>query len=586
MSYQASLNTRRNKALLAISNALLGRSEYCELQSDEVGYSSGVVAWSTIIKAGGRDWEIHILLTENFPDEPPIVRVPDATGLLLTNPHVFEKGYLCVIPDSSCIDSNNPVELFFYVIESAKRILEGTEDVDFQDEFSAYWNRSLSDTSIYCVVIDSPEKLPVLFNVFFSDKLICISASAESLNRWCENYFGKEVSIETNNTGILLKLEAPLLPTEHPESLYDLINLLSAKDREAYKLLTKQIISGFKKGFVLLTQRTENGYALGGLIYSGIGLTYKRSLHNGFRKGKIPSSILIKRSAKTLVGTKITRCSVERADHTWIHARGGDGVDFQRRSVMVIGCGSLGGYVAHFLSRAGVTDLTLLDNDRLEWANLGRHVLGADSVSRLKAEALSELLRKQMPHLRIVGISKDWRDALRENNTLFNDYDLIVSTVADWRCEQPLNYLSRNNKLPNILYGWLEPYAVAGHCLISIKGSGCLACKMKRFGHFKLKVAEFPGITLKREPGGCTHYQQYGPIALLPVASLISTNVLLYLNNPTRESILKTWISDQKHFSRANAEITEVWKNRINNKGYSKVYTTTWNASKDCQVCN
>jgi len=585
MSYPASLNTRRNKALLAISTALLSRSEYFKLQSDEIDYSSGVVAWSTTIEAGGRDWEIHIILTENFPDEPPKVRVPDATGLLLKNPHVLEKGYLCIIPDSSCIDSDNPVGLFFYVIESAKRILEGTEDVDFQDEFSAYWNRSLSDKSIECLVIDSPEQLPALFNVFFGNKIICSSASAESLKRWCENYFGKEVSIETNNTGILLKLKAPLLPTEYPDSLYDLTNLLSAKDREAYKLLTKQIISGFKEGFVLLTQKTENGYALGGLTYSGKGLTYKRSLHNGFRKGKIPPDILIKRSTNTLISTKITRSSVKRVDHTWIHARGGGGVDFQRRSVMVIGCGSLGGYVAHFLSRAGVTDLTLIDNDRLEWANLGRHILGADSVSKWKAEALSELFRKQMPHLRIVGISKDWRDALRENSTLFNDYDLIVSTVADWRCEQPLNYLSRNNKLPTILYGWLEPYAVAGHCLISVKGSGCLACKMNQFGHFELKVAKFPGITLKREPGGCTHYQQYGPIALLPVASLISTNVLLYLNNPIRESILKTWVSDQNHFSRTSAKITEVWKNRINNEGYSKVYTTNWTASKDCQVC-
>ena len=587
MSYQVSLNTRRNKALLAISNALLAESEYCKIQSDEVGYSSGVVAWSTTIKAKGRDWEIHILLTENFPDEPPKVRVLEAAGLILTNPHVFEKGYLCTIPDSSCIDSSDPVKLFFYVIESAKRILEGTEDVDFQDEFSVYWNRSLSDKSIMCLVTDSPEQLSALFNVlFFDNKIICVSASAESLKRWCENYFGKEVSIETNSTGILLKLKAPLLPTEYPDSLYDLTNLLSVKDREAYKLLIKQIISGFKEGFVLLTQKTENGYALGGLIYSGQGFTYKRSLYNGFRKGKIPPDILIKRFTNTLISTKITRSSVMRVDHAWIHARGGDGVDFQRRSVIIIGCGSLGGYVAHFLSRAGVTDLTLIDNDRLEWANLGRHILGADSVSKWKAEALSELLRKQMPHLRIVGISKDWRDALRENNTLFNDYDLIVSTVADWRCEQPLNYLSQKNNLPTILYGWLEPYAVAGHCLISVKGSGCLACKMNKFGYFDLKVAKFPGKTLKREPGGCTHYQQYGPIAILPVASLISTSILLYLNNPIRESILKTWVSDQKHFSRANAEITEVWKNRINNEGYSKVYTTNWNTSKDCQVCD
>jgi tRNA A37 threonylcarbamoyladenosine dehydratase len=52
---------------------------------------------------------------------------------------------------------------------------------------------------------------------------------------------------------------------------------------------------------------------------------------------------------------------------------------------LLIGCGSLGGYVAHLLSRAGVGRLTLTDNDCLGWENLGRHILGASSIGRWKA---------------------------------------------------------------------------------------------------------------------------------------------------------------------------------------------------------
>ena len=94
MSSLSNLDARRNQALLAISNVLLERSEYCELQPKESDYRSGVVVWSTTIEADTREWEIHILLTENFPDEPPQVRVPEALDLVLTNPHVLEKGFL------------------------------------------------------------------------------------------------------------------------------------------------------------------------------------------------------------------------------------------------------------------------------------------------------------------------------------------------------------------------------------------------------------------------------------------------------------------------------------------------------------
>lgn len=526
-------------------------------------------------------------MPNNFPDDPPKARVPDAADLLLTNPHVEENGYLCVIPSSSSISSDDPIGQFFYVVDSVKHILEGTENTDFQDEFSSYWNRSLKEVRTECVVIDSPEKFSNLFHVVFRDKFVCASATAESLNLWLANFPGKNGSVKTKKTGILLLLDSPLLPNEYPNTLYDLVKLTASKDPQgAYKLLTKQIVSGYESGLVLLVQNTDNGHALGAVCFSGLDLLNKDSICRGFRKGRIPHKLLISRSNVELKKSAVERCAVKRVDHVWIHTRGGDGGDYQQRSILLIGCGALGGYVAHFLSRAGVGNLTLLDNDRLEWANLGRHVLGAEYISQWKAEALSKMLARQMPHLNVKGVPKDWRDALRKDNDLFSNFDLIVTTVADWRCEGPLNYLSRIERLPTILYGWLEPYAVAGHCLVSVKGSGCLACKMNYLGQFEFNVAQLPEKTLKREPGGCTHYQQYGPTALLPVASLISSNALHCLNAPRDRSILETWVSDQEHFSHSGAKVSDVWAQRINAEGYAKIYSTIWDSTKNCQICN
>src|SRR3990172_4038392 len=573
---------RRNEALKLISDELNGNEKYAVISSKD--YKDSFVVWCTSVQALGKDWETHVILTDNFPDDPPKVRVPSASDLFLSNPHVMSDGYLCVIPESSSINCFDPLRLIFYVLGSAIKILQGTEPIDFQEEFSSYWGRCV-DEARSCILLDSPQTLSSQFSVVFCKNIICISSSIDVLNRWCSNYIGEDFKLDSVDTGILLRLDGVLLTSEYPNTLYDLIKISSSRDSTIHQLILKHIALSIKQGFVLLSQEINGGYALGGVKFTGLGLSSFKSLQHGFRSGKVPLKILINRSGDILKGEKVEKYSIKRVDHEWIHTRGGDGTNYKNRSVLIIGCGSLGGYIAHLISRAGVTNITLLDNDRLEWANLGRHILGAESVSKWKAEALCNILKQQMPHLNIIGIPKDWREALHHNNNLFDDHSLVVSTVADWRCEGPLNILSRTVPFPPVIYGWLEPYAVAGHCLISIKSSGCLSCGMNEYGHFKYNVADYQDLTLKREPGGCTHYQQYGPTALLPVASLVSTTILSCLNDLPYTSKLKTWVSDQDHFIRAKAGLSDLWKDKIKFEGFSKVYSSDWDSSIDCNVC-
>jgi hypothetical protein len=169
---------------------------------------------------------------------------------------------------------------------------------------------------------------------------------------------------------------------------------------------------------------------------------------------------------------------------------------------------------------------------------------------------------------------------------MFQNVDLIISTMADWPSEKLLNLLARIKKFPPIIYTWLEPFAIAGHCFVSIPGSGCIECQMDNRGKFSKTVACFESTFLKREAGSCTYYQEYGPSALMPIVSMAVSEILRNLSSYSEVSKLATWISDKNHLDDVNAKLTEEWGKIVNTFGYSKVYYNNLFAAGDCRVCS
>jgi sulfur carrier protein ThiS adenylyltransferase len=73
----------------------------------------------------------------------------------------------------------------------------------------------------------------------------------------------------------------------------------------------------------------------------------------------------------------------------------------RKKCVFIAGAGGLGSNVAISLVRAGVTDLTVADFDRVEPSNLNRQQYFRDQVGMLKVDALKENLLRINPDLKI-----------------------------------------------------------------------------------------------------------------------------------------------------------------------------------------
>jgi molybdopterin/thiamine biosynthesis adenylyltransferase len=546
-----------------------------------------LAAWQKEVKVSGKEWIVYVGASPMFPDEVPIACVADARDLYMRNPHVDKSGFICTIPDSAAVDSNDPQGLVDYVFADAERILAGTSSTDFQDEFSSYWTRSLHEKSQPLLVVEAVERLKNPFVTVSDTQFVYLASSLEQINSWISNQASKPSDLKNCGFGLAIHLSTPLIPNSYPNTLADLVGVAETHDPDAATVLKNYIASDYGKGVALLVQKEGGGVALGGVEFPGLGLRRRNAseLTRGFRAGNVPTDLLFKRAARLIAASNVTRTSVVRADHQWVHSRGGDGRDLSEKSVLIIGCGSLGGYVAHLLSRAGVGRLTMTDNDRLGWQNLGRHILGASSILRWKAEALAEELRRELPHLNINGIPQDWRDAFASNPDFFANHDLVVSTVADWRCERPLNELARRPGMPPVFFAWLEPHAVAGHCLATVSNGGCFLCGANRFGRFSQSVSQFRESPISREPGGCTHYQHYGPTALLPIATMVASQVVDSLLSPPSGSLLSTWISSEDHFRTVQADFSDAWAPEIGKLGCSRTFRKPWAKSASCILC-
>jgi hypothetical protein len=543
--------------------------------------------WRKKMRLSDREWIVDVGLPPHFPDEVPTACVMDWKELHLRNPHVMDDSSICTIPNSAAIDSNNPARLVRYVFDESELILKGTSVNDFREEFTSYWNRSVTNHNQAILIVDPIEELKNPFPAIFCSGCICVASSAERLNRWVSNRTGQPSELKKEDIGVAIHLNSPLLPDAYPNTLAELVSLAEANDSPAAELIKEHLTNCLGNGLALLVQKEGDGVALGGIVFTGLGLSQIKSLEftQGFRAGNVPADLLRKRGTKLIASSKVTRNAVTRVDHHWIHSRGGDGRDLSKKSVLLIGCGSLGGYVAHLLSRAGVGRLTMTDNDRLGWENLGRHILGASSIGRWKAEALAEELTRELPHLEFKGIPKDWRDAFALNPNIFAEHDLIISTAGDWRCERPLNELARKTQMPPVFLGWVEPYAIAGHCLVIAKKGGCFECAANTYGQFNHAIAEFNKTPISKEPGGCTHYQHYGPTALMPVASMIASTAVESLLDSPADSFLNTWVSSAEHFKSVGANLTDVWASKVSKTGYSRTFRDLWSKSVTCLVC-
>lgn len=589
MSALGKVLSRSKKAVEEVSN-VFDRNPNFERLSEESILSKNKgnwIGWVTVEEPRGIGSKLEIYLPAFFPDDPPEIYLStNSEDWFCKTPHVEQSGKICVLAESASIDADAPVDLVRECLERAVEILTNVSEDDFRDEALVYWSlHEKSTREAYCCT--PAQEIEDSCVVGVAGNILIIGEHQEAVNTWFKNWRGESAKFEFFAPCLVVESDEVLVPRNYPKTFADVRRLIAKCSPQLLKKLDDYACRGSGLFGVVILQKTQGGRILAGVVAYGKALDRNKAFIGGFRPGKAPTELLRVRAGKFFEKQDVSKIRITRTDSQWIHSRGGTGLNLSGKSVTLIGCGSLGGYVGHLLARAGVGKIRLLDNDRLGWENVGRHILGATEVGREKSLALAENLRRELPHLDVSGFFGDWRDWVRESAALdlFQSSDLVISTVADWRCERPLNVALREMSAQSAIFAWLEPYGFAAQVLVCGPEGGCLECGMDALGKFQERVLDFKSGTLKKEPGGCAYYQQYGPTKILPLASLIVDSAIRRLSNDGEGSELLTILEDLSSLSEFGGSLREKY---LGHKGsnHSQTIGKEWAVRPDCNCCN
>lgn len=184
------------------------------------------------------------------------------------------------------------------------------------------------------------------------------------------------------------------------------------------------------------------------------------------------------------------------------------------KKVLVVGTGAIGSMTAWQLARAGLGEITLVDDDFMQVGNMPRWLLGLPFVGRTKVNAIRDYLSHSYPYTRVnaipyrIGTPRNAPDAAGDLHVLgsaIETADLVIDATAEWGIS---HFLSDMCKRQNVAYLWVTGTpgsrgGVVGRVVPNIT-QGCWKCFQhhQATGNFITPVQDdAPDI----QPKGCFH---------------------------------------------------------------------------------
>ena len=132
------------------------------------------------------------------------------------------------------------------------------------------------------------------------------------------------------------------------------------------------------------------------------------------------------------------------------------------KTVAVIGCGGLGGYLIEYLTRMGVGAIRCVDGDRFEESNLNRQLLSAvDLLGCGKADAAVQRIRAVNPDVQAEAVPV----FLEADNAraLIAGCDAVLDALDNIQSRKILAQACRQEQIPYVygaIAGWVAQAAV------------------------------------------------------------------------------------------------------------------------------
>ncbi len=472
--------------------------------------------------------KIVVRFGETYPDDPPTLFMPPSlNGERDLLPHVTETGDICTIVRTNVINPDRPLEVLLRCLEKAKENLNrewsDTEMAShINPELKAYWNYRAEETLLYqradLAAGAALEVRPWKIAAKLSRATVAGSKFSSPLR------LAVVVELASNETVPFLRAPGPFL-------------VASRSVRESLNSFAENIcertvrLKTFDLHFVLIA-RWEGGECV--------------------LSGCVPQSIRSKgKTASGLVDAMLGALS-QKGLQPW-HAedigtdrllRRTTGPDFDpailNQRVAIIGCGSLGGFVADGLSRSGVRRLFLCDTETLKIENLLRHILPVQYTDFAKAASLKDYLLRRVPDGKIEICFEDIRTQNAITALTAFAPDLVVFATGDTNTDLTMSSLLPLVHRAALAFTWADPNLDAGHLVYQPTGGTSFLRELhdENTAIYKHSVRA-EAAPIFQESGCQSSYSPYSGLAMVGFATAVAMKLRDWLHEPpaTREVI-------------------------------------------------
>lgn len=502
-----------------------------------------------------------------FTTKPIVLLEKKPAGLALNVPHLIADKILCYLDDAGVeFDVYSPIENMSLVLYQLEQLLElyskrpESLEEEFRRELPAYWHAYGDD--VYLIATDLRGDISYRLKVGEDkqrslDGEIVIANEERAIEHWgvIRNLKGNSISgkgfiLELPDT---IKLDLDAWPPSCVTEVADWLQTAGLRNRyqKLVTKLTKQVLEDGKCLVVLKVREMFLGFVC--MYTSQASRKLIQDKRRGAGRGtkgrnkgqplRLAEQIGLLRSLQRHEPDNgFFRFSVTDARPSIVTQRNlSDDRNLSGLSIGLVGCGTIGGYVASLLCQAGAGSgggtLALYDHDNLMPENLGRHYLSAGRLGENKALALADDIASALPYESSLNGYSTRFDC--SNSKLISSFDLIIDATGDITGSSVLSHTVHHKQLNTpIIYGWIDARGLAARALLCERESpyACYCCLKQRSGSGAISE-RFPlfkeGVTIpewRARPCGIGGYLPFSSQASVTTAGLVQALAIGWAN--------------------------------------------------------
>ena len=432
-----------------------------------------------VLKGKNLKWKIKLRFFTDFPFCLPKSKLLN-TEFIGIIPHVGKCGTICVEEsDTVIIDYEQPAKIVEFYLQQVTELLERAKLKIYQDElldeYEGYFGDIGSVNSFYCAQERVEHvSLKIMYREKVRQRKIAVPVLLFDKERVLPRSFSNLAN--TNKLQVINILHLPLLKA-----------VLPPKGGED---ISAQYVSDIQSNISEVNQRKLNKKLKKEREHYQFFVLFSMPRSSGER-----SQLLLHYTANKQLPHPLGKYSDEwnvntflltRHNSEYLLERGGAENILLNKSVVVIGCGSVGGEVAMMLAKSGVGELTLIDKEFLEADNIYRHRLGGASLNfapnaksgevlkRSKVGALGSWLSYEVPFIKVNEKTNYFENILSDKDLLGADVVVVAvgSPTLNLYINKKLKELGKNK----VVYCWNEAASYGGHSLAIDLNDNCLEC--------------------------------------------------------------------------------------------------------------